>query len=161
MGKFYNDAWEVLSGWVGSVSVALLLVAAAQSPVYSQVSDFGTVETFRCDFTESEGRRTNPSGVSSSADAETFDDLVVDGVDYEQATARFVGNAGSETVILIDGDRLVSFLERTGTGNVNILSIVKTAVGLQNYRAVYSRHTAFTTGDVTFSQSYGTCRGLI
>ena len=85
----------------------------------------------------------------------------MDNVDYRGNTARFIGNAGSEDVSVIDGRLLVTFIEVSLTGNVNILSIVKTTASLANYRAVYSRHSALTTGDVTISQSYGTCRGLL
>jgi hypothetical protein len=41
------------------------------------------------------------------------------------------------------------------------LSIVKDSGSLDRYNAVYSRHSALTTGDLTLSQSYGTCRGLL
>jgi hypothetical protein len=75
--------------------------------------DFATLQTFRCDFTESEGRRTTAAGVTSPAKGETFNDLVVDSVNYRQRTARFIGNAGSETVQVIDGNVTVSFLEVT------------------------------------------------
>jgi hypothetical protein len=134
-------------GWAQSRSV----------PLY----DFKNVKTFRCDFTESEGRRTTADGVTTTAKRETFDDLVVDNVDYKGRTARFIGNAGSETVQVFDGEMTVSFLEQTMTGNVNLLSIFKRTGSVDRYRAVYSRHSALTTGDLTVSQSYGTCRGLI
>ena len=146
------------------VSICVLVLflgfttASAQS---SRLADFQQLKTFRCDFTESEGRRTSAAGVTTSANRETFSDLVVDNVDYRRNTARFIGNAGSEDVSVIDGRLLVTFIEVSLTGNVNILSIVKTTASLVSYRAVYSRHSALTTGDVTISQSYGTCRGLL
>lgn len=37
--------------------------------------EFATLKTFRCDFTESEGRRTSAQGVTSPATRETFSDL--------------------------------------------------------------------------------------
>ena len=141
--------------------VVLLTMASAHTSVAAQRAEFNLIETFRCDFTESEGRRTSADGVMTAANREVFDDLVVDSVDYARANAQFIGNIGSETVELIDGDRIVSFLERTSTGNINVLSIVKKAESVGVYPAVYSRHTAFLTGDVTLSQSYGTCRGLM
>ena len=141
--------------------VVLLAMTSAQTSIAAQRPEFNLIETFRCDFTESEGRRTSADGVTTAANREVFDDLVVDSVDYERATARFIGNAGSETIVLIDGDHIVNFLERTGTGNLNVLSIIKAAKPLGEYPAVYSRHTAFSTGDVTLSQSYGTCQGLM
>ena len=65
--------------------------------------DFDTLKTFRCDFTESEGRRTSAQGTTTPAKQETFSDLVVDAIDYRGNTARFIGNAGSDTVRVIDG----------------------------------------------------------
>jgi hypothetical protein len=147
---------------------ALLLVAtvalgqtAGPRPRATALFEFNALKTFRCDFTESEGRRTTAQGVTSSANRETFNDLVVDNVDYQRRTARFIGNAGSETVEVFDGEMTVSFLERTQTGNVNVLSIFKKTAAVDRYKAAYSRHTSLTTGDLTISQSYGTCRGLV
>jgi hypothetical protein len=140
-----------------TIFLALSTTAFAQG---ARLADFPQFKTFRCDFTESEGRRT-AAGVTTSANRETFSDLVVDDVDYSRNTARIIGNAGSDNVSVIDGRLLVTFIEVTLTGNVNILSIFKTTGSLISYRAVYSRHSALTTGDVTISQSYGSCRGLL
>lgn len=145
--------------------VLVTLVAVAQSTAPRQpiapLYEFNTLKTFRCEFTESEGRRTTAQGVTSSATRETFNDLAIDNVDYPRRTARFIGNAGSETVQVFDGDMTVSFLEQTQTGNVNILSIFKKTGSIDRYKAAYSRHSALTTGDLTISQSYGACRGLL
>ena len=65
--------------------------------------DFNTIKTFRCDFTESERRRTSAEGVTTPARRETFSDLVVDNVDYQQRQARLIHNAGSETVAVFNG----------------------------------------------------------
>lgn len=99
--------------------------------------------------------------MTSPATRETFNDLIVDNVDYRRRTARFIGNAGSETVQVFDGKMIVSFLELSWTGNPNMLSIFKQTGSLNRYKAAYSRHSALTTGDLTISQSYGTCRGLV
>jgi hypothetical protein len=123
--------------------------------------DFSALKMFRCDFTESEGRRTTARGVTSHATREIFSDLVIDNVNYTARTARFIGSAGSETVQVLDGVQTVSFLEITQTGNVNVLSIFKRVGSVATYRAAYSRHAALTTGELTISQSYGTCRGLL
>jgi len=55
----------------------------------------------------------------------------------------------------------VSFIETSLVGNVNMLSIFKETGSVATYKAAYSRHSALTTGDLTVSQSYGTCRGLL
>ena len=148
--------------------VLLLLLAAlslgqigAPRPRHTTIFEFNTLKTFRCDFSESEGRRTTAEGVTSPATRETFSDLVVDNVDYQRLTARFIGNAGSDTVAVFDGKMIVSFLEQSQTGNVNVLSIFKTTGSIDRYRSAYSRHSALTSGALTISQSYGTCRGLL
>jgi len=142
----------------------IMLFATSQSPQQRQrveaLFEFDTLKTFRCDFTESEGRRTNAQGVTTSATRETINDLVIDNVDYQRRTARLIGNSGSETVQVLSGEMTVSFLEQTQTGNVTMLSIFKRTGSIDRYKAVYSRHIALTTGDLTISQSYGTCRGL-
>ncbi len=86
---------------------------------------------------------------------------MIDNLNYQRGTARFIGNAGSETMQVLDGERIVSFLEVSQTGNPNLLSIFKGTGSLDHYKAVYSRHSAFSTGDLTTSQSYGICRGLL
>lgn len=141
--------------------VALLGSQAGTRRAQSALHEFGTLKTFRCDFTESQGRRTSAAGVTSPAARETFGDLVIDNVDYQRGTARFIGNAGSETVQVLDGERIVSFLELSQTGNPNLLSIFKATGSLDRYKAVYSRHSALSTGDLTTSQSYGICRGML
>ena len=120
------------------------------------------IRTFRCDFTESEGRRTSPEGITTPAKREVFADFLIDSVDYEQRSARFVAS-GSSTVLVFDGPTTVSFLEQaTIGGNVNMLSIFKRTVTRGDiYKAVFSRHSVLTTGDLTVSQSYGTCRALL
>lgn len=147
---------------LGLATAALIatipLGLSAQKPV---LYEFDTLKTFRCDFTESEGRRTSAAGVTTAAKRETFSDLVIDSIDYGPGTARFIGNAGSETVAVINGSMTVSFVETTPSGNVNVLSIFKRTASIATYRAAYSRHSALTTGDLTISQSYGTCRGLL
>ena len=144
---------------------AMVLVAASSDGATQtrQRLDFEAHKSFRCDFTESEGRRTPlATGITSDAKRETFSDLVIDNVQYDKRTARFIGNAGSEDVVVFDGPTAVSFLEEAPIGgNVNVLSIFKRSGSAAAYRAAYSRHTALTTGDITISQSYGVCRGLI
>ena len=143
---------------------ALLIALVPQYAGSTQVPtlcEFSSIQTFRCDFTESEGRRTSATGATTSATKETFSDLVIDAIDYGKRTARFIGNAGSETVLVFDGKLTIAFLELTQVGNVNLLSICKPTGSLATYRAAYSRHSQLTTGDRTVSQSYGTCRGLL
>ena len=107
------------------LSVGLVSAQTGSQRKQPALYDFDTVKTFRCDFTESEGRRTTADGVTSPAKRETFNDLVVDNIDYRDRTARFIGNAGSDSVQVLDGKLIVSFLELSYTGNPNVLSIFK------------------------------------
>jgi len=144
--------------------VFLLVVGISNSLTTQRMPafyEFDELKTFRCDFTESEGRRTSDEGVTTSARRETFSDLVIDAIDYRQKTARFIGNVGGETVAVIQGQRTISFIETTMSGNVNILSIFKYTGSMATYKAVFSRHSSLTTGALTISQSYGTCKGLV
>ena len=144
--------------------VTALVVVCAGSAAGQQKPrpfEFDSLKTFRCDFTESEGRRVSAKGETTPAKRETFSDLVIDNVDYARNTARFIGNAGSESVNVINGRMTASFIETSLVGNVNMLSIFKETGSLDRYKAAYSRHSALTTGDLTISQSYGTCRGLM
>lgn len=107
----------------GLLLLAATLTLEDHSSTQTARQEFNTLKTFRCDFTESEGRRTSAAGVTTSATQETFSDLVIDNVDYTKRSARFIGNAGSETVTLFDGPRTVSFLEEAPVGgNVNVSS---------------------------------------
>src|SRR5688500_3858208 len=81
-----------------------------------ELQQFSEIKTLRCELTETEGRRIDPKGDSSMAKRETFSDLVIDNVNYRASTARFIGNAGSETVTVMNGERLVTFLETTMSG---------------------------------------------
>ena len=103
--------------------LSLFVVGAVSAQGQTVLYEFDTLKTFRCDFTESEGRRTSAQGATTPAKREVFADLVVDNVDYARNSARFIGNAGSETVAVINGRLTVSFIETTLVGNVNMLSI--------------------------------------
>jgi hypothetical protein len=96
------------------VTTGLVVVCAGSALAQQKprLYEFDTLKTFRCDFMESEGRRTTAKGETTPATRETFSDLVVDNVDYAKNTARFIGNAGSETVGVIDGRMTVSFMRQ-------------------------------------------------
>jgi hypothetical protein len=158
-------SWDLGTIRPGARVPVTLVEAAEQGEVEGRTlvpeEPFHALRTFRCDFPESEGRRISAKGTISPATRETFSDLVIDNVDHDQGTARFIGNAGSNPVRVFDGDMTITFLEQTMTGNVNVLSIFKRTAKIDTYKAVYSRHSAFTTGDLTMSQSYGACRALL
>ena len=48
-------------------------------------------------------RQATPSDVTSPARRETFNDLVVDNLDYQRRTACLIGNTERETVQVFDG----------------------------------------------------------
>ena len=145
--------------------VALTAAVAAQAP-QRRPAAFNSLKAFRCNFTESEGRRIAGDGAATPARQEIFNDLRIDRVDYANKTARRMDNAPfaeqfPENLMLqlFDSDVIVTFLEATTAGNINVLSIFKMARSGNGYRAVYSRHWAYAVGGITMSQSYGTCSG--
>ena len=130
-------------------NLVLLAIVALGGRAYDQASaqrgamfPFDSIKTFRCDSTESEGRRTTAAGVTTPAKQETFADLVIDNIDDPTLTARFIGNAGSETATVIGGEMTVSFIETTLSGNVNVLSIFKDTGKMNLYKAAFSPGTS-------------------
>lgn len=124
---------------------------------------FTDFKTFRCEFTEGEGRAISEGRQDRGGDAFS-EPLIVDNVNYTTRTARLVGNVGADVLtILRDGRLAITFVEYTDVGGVITFTIFKQAAGVLNYRAVMSRHLAITIpeGSVTMTQHYGTCRGLL
>ena len=141
--------------------VSLTTVAAVSDAQQERPALVESVRSFRCDFTESVGRRRDTMGRTEPATRETFADLVVDLSDPTRKIARLVGNTGSDTVQMVDGAFMISFVEVTRAGNVAVLSILKKEVASLRYEGVFSRHLRYSSGDSALSQSYGTCRGLL
>jgi hypothetical protein len=123
---------------------------------------FHEYKTFRCTYTESEGRdyeRTPPRNLHG----ESYPEVIFDNIDYTKRSARLIGNVGSSDVGLVDGQLALTFIEISDTGNVIINTIFKSNKSEfdQAFRIATSRHIARPLGGDTVGQFYGTCRALI
>ena len=138
---------------------ALVSPVAAQQPV--PIAEF---QTFRCEFSEGEGRQVVDGKTTDRRGDRFSEPLIIDSINYKSRTARLVGNAGgSDLMLLSDGRLAVTFVEHTEPGGVVVLTIFKHAAGFDVYhRAVMSRHLPFNApvGSLSMTQYYGTCRGL-
>jgi hypothetical protein len=141
-------------------------IVSAQAPADLSLAKpnprFREYKTFRCTFTESEGRafeQTPPKNLQG----DKYPEIILDNVDYTKRTARLIGNVGSDDVSVIDGDLAVTFVSVTVTGNVIINTIFKTNRSEfdQSLRIVTSRHIAQPIGGDIVGQYYGTCRALL
>ena len=147
--------------------VVMLFVALQAAALPKEVTphrDFNRIATFRCDFPDGEGRDSFDSPLARIKDGK-LGELIFDSVDYRNRSARLIGNIGSATVDLIDGELATSFIETTSVGGVNVTTVFKGAIVgsplAQTFRAVSSRHIARTIGGETMTQHYGTCKGLV
>jgi len=126
--------------------------------------EFNKIRTFRCDFQSGEGRDSFKEPNAKIKDG-SLGELIFDSLNYQDRSARLIGNIGSSDVTLLDGELAVSLLESTDVGGLTVTTIFKGAsVGLplaRTYRAVSSRHIARTFGGETTTQHYGTRKGLL
>ena len=115
--------------------------------------------SFRCKF--SHGQVTNFDNGRPVTERDTgMGEFVLDQINTKDATARLIGNAGTETLRVLDGGDLVHLVEVTGAGNMNITTIY-------NFRdknkgtlpAVHSRHIGL-LGDPMPSQYVGLCQRM-
>jgi hypothetical protein len=140
----------------------LLLSAtgALQAPI-----PFSDLRTFRCEFSDSEGRRTQEGKTREIKGDKFSEPLIIDNINRKARSARLIGNAGgSDLAILAETKLAITFAEYTDVGGVSILTIFKHAAGFDvHHRAVFSRHLVFTVpeGTLSLGQYYGTCRGQL
>lgn len=146
----------------------VLLIACAFVPrmVGQQPFPFTDFRTFRCEFSEGEGRQVVEGKTADRRGDRFSDPLIVDNVNYNSRTARLFSNAasGSDLMLLSDGRLAVTFVEHTDPGGVVVLTIFKHAAGFDVYhRAVMSRHLPFNApaGSLSMTHYYGTCHGLL
>lgn len=145
------------------ISASVSVSAQDQVPVLVEANPrFRDYKTFRCTFTESEGRDygTTPP---KSLHGESYPEIIVDNIDYAKRSARLIGNVGSGDVGLIDGTLSVTFIEVSDSGNVIIDTIFKANASAFDpvFRIATSRHIARPFAGDTVGQFYGTCRGLL
>lgn len=80
----------------------------------------------------------------------------IDGIDRHRAAARIIGNAGASDLAVLVGGDVLSFLETTLVGTVNVTTVYAWQDSRGRFKAVHSRHTAI--GGATPSQNYGFCQ---
>ena len=97
-------------------------------------------------------------GGAQFSKSDKLPDLVFDGIDRSRGTARLLGNAGAETVQVIEGDYVINFVEVTPVGNLSITTVYKQNVGStdNSLQAVHSRHITV-SGKGKPSQYTGVC----
>lgn len=137
----------------------LLLGFVASNAASQDLARLRSTKTFRCVFTVTAhvNMDTDVPRVKTSADG--FE-LIFDQVDLKKGTARLIGNAGSEDVTVFSGSESITFIERTGTGNLQVTAIYMAQERDRRFKAVHSRHTAILGGIPIASQMYGACLAL-
>ena len=84
----------------------------------------------------------------------------LDGIDHKAYQARLIGNLGAVDLAVIDGFKVIPFVETTASGNVNVTTVfAEAAPGNRRFKAVHSRHVHMLGGPLP-SQAYGYCRDL-
>lgn len=71
--------------------------------------------------------------------------IIIDSIDIEKKSARFIGNIGSTDLILLVTGVGLTFIEETPSGNLNITTVFYEYVSDDSrfFKAVASRHTNF------------------
>lgn len=80
----------------------------------------------------------------------------IDAIDYQKTSARIIGNAGADDLVVLRGDSSVSFVERTPSGAVNLTTVFGWRDQAGRFKSVHSRHTAI--AGPSPSQNYGYCQ---
>lgn len=122
-------------------------------------SVFGQSQSFRCNF--SDGLVTNwESGKTTSKRDGRMSEIVFDQLDTKKGTGRMIGNSGSETVQVLNGDGSIHIVERTPSGNMNTTTIfIQLQKNPSEHPVVHSRHLNFVGGPLV-SQFVGLCKKL-
>src|SRR3954463_7671122 len=132
--------------------------------------DFGSIGTFRCDFTDVAGRAYSEGGdTPSAAAAAPLKGLVFDRIDYRQRRAIVFdeagGRAGAVSVTVLLAERATSFVGTSADGNPMLMTVFRAPrphdpnlTGM--YFAAMSRHASYSDGRSAATQLYGMCRGV-
>ena len=130
-------------------TVLLISSKAASNPI-----------SLHCQFPVGQVIEFTDSGVKFNK-SEKLPDLVFDSIDTGEGTARMLGNAGAETVQVLEGDYVFNFVEITPVGNLSITTVYKLNSDPSDnaLRAVHSRHVTV-SGKGKPSQYAGRCHTL-
>jgi hypothetical protein len=145
------------------------LVAALHPPDDRQ--EFRSIAAFQCDFGGGGGFTFKDGGADEEARIpnsppymhDDVRDLVFDSINYVTRRARSTTKTATETVTVIPGDRLVSFLEVTGKGIPTLTSIVRTprpegGKATRSYYSVRSYQLLMSDDGSKAWQLQGTCK---
>ena len=122
---------RTIIGPVAAILCAVLYTGSAEAKIINWNCAFPVV--------------ANPNGVTRDQDFR-----ILFALDDATGKAARIGDNGSIDVIVIAGDRAVTFVERLPSGAIQTTTVDA------NRHSVHSRHTMTGTGLVP-SQSYGTC----
>ena len=145
---------------VRAIPILLSLSLSFPSAIEAQNPKAATAPlTFRCSFpvNANADMRQAPAKVAIARDA--FE-LVFDQVNPVKGTGRMIGNNGGVDVIVIDATEVITILERTPSGVVQLTAIYSARQQDGTFKAVHSRHSAAFGGEPIPSQYYGSCKSL-
>ena len=148
-----------------------LFLLAAILQHSTAIGEFRSIQTFQCDFVGGGGFTFQDDGVGQeerilNSPPDMYEDvrgLIFDSINYRTLRARSTSKTATETVTVIPGDRLVSFLGVTKTGIPTLTTIVRTprpegGRATHTYHAVRSYHLLLSIEGSKAWQLQGTCQ---
>ena len=127
---------------------------SAEDDVFSQLL---RAKCLKCSFEEGVSTSWHAKGVKIESD-QWKGDTIFDSIDIKNGRARNIGNQGSADAIVIGSPAGITFIEKTGSGNMVFTTVFPLySPGTDEFCAVMSRHMNLMTA-VLPSQYYGTCR---
>jgi len=105
------------------------------------------------------GTSANWEGTSVKIEKSNFNTTIIfDSIDLKQGTARAIGNQGSDDVMVLATPMSITFVERSGMGNLSFISVFpEYAKDTTDFIAVISRHMTLLTNPSS-AQYHGTCK---
>jgi len=132
------------------LSILLFLIP---SLAISASQEWDGIKTLKCTFNN--GAYLDGKDVKTTS--RPFGDnptLVIDSINIKNKTARAIGNAGADDMVILDADGMLTLIGRTVSGNLIFTGITKEDDG--KFYIVTSRHMLLGKEPI-FSQSYGIC----
>jgi len=136
--------------------LALLPAFYGQSAMATEQRPLAAVKSWKCEFplvATSDWQKDEPS---PEIKKQTFS-FHIDNVNIKAQTARMIGNAGSEDVVVLFGSDVLHILESTPTGILNVTTVFAAISKSRKFKSVHSRHVIL-VGDPLPSQAYGYCQ---
>lgn len=137
--------------------VVLALVALFSSYAFAEEASLSKLKSLKCEFptsATSDWQKDVPKPKIEKGQKFSFH---IDGINTSKGTARIIGNAGAEDLMVVSTQESIHFLETTPSGNLNITTVFDARTKDGRYKAVHSRHMT-TMGGPLPSQAYGFCR---